>query len=137
MMPGKNFLFVGAALILIAGVFVVLRFRDSQVSGVVKLNGTPIAAGSITFESDEVKVTGQVSDGQYEIRHPVLSGDFKVKIDVHFVRPEEAAAFYEHLTHELNQQKGNGETTQSAIKTFEFEEKLTRGSNRRDFRLTE
>lgn len=107
----------------------------SGVKGKVTLDNSPVAAGWITFEavgSNDSTFSGNIHEGQYKIEKKGIEGQYKVKIDVHFVNANEAADYYAKINAELNQ---DTQDEKEKKKIYEFQEELSSGSNVKDFQL--
>ena len=127
----------GVALLVI--IFLFTFNRKSSVQGEVTMDGVPIAAGSILFQSESASWTVPIYQGRYELQDNQLAGKYQVKIEVNFVDARDAASYYADVNAELNEKKMWSKPKSvkaEAEKPFVFEEELRSGSNTRDFELT-
>lgn len=80
----------------------------SGVTGTVRKDGQPVAAGQIRFRSvkdPSKEFATDIAKGQFRVESPDLTGECTVEIDVFFVNSAEAANFYRDMSLEINHDK--------------------------------
>lgn len=110
--------------------------RPTQVRGVVKLDGVPIAAGMITYSAGDLQLNAPIQDGHYLLDNGLTSGEYKVEIHVHFADPSDAPDFYRDMTKSLNSKSGTAGSQPDSMRPYVFDQQqIVRGSNTRNFQL--
>lgn len=105
--------------------------RTSTVSGTVKLNGEPLAAGTITFESPEdlkvgrASAAAEIKNGHYELKSTPGQKTVRISAPEEFGKPDETGT---RNTRELLPAKYNANSTLKKNVTAE-------GPNQFDFEL--
>ena len=129
----SSFVCVALSLLVFAGC------GKGGVNGKVTFDGTPVAAGTISFQSKDgsSKMEGAIENGEYMISSAIVPGTYDVKIHVHFVNASDAANFYKQSTDEIKYQFEAQESGEElAEKTvFDVPKELSKGSNKIDFSL--